>query len=64
MTTNDPQFLFITLILPSLTGLVLIAEGLGKIIKSEMQGWLSTIVGIIFIGIAIFTYFIFIPSLN
>jgi len=53
MTTNDPQFLFITLILPSLTGLVLIAEGLGKIIKSEMQGWLSTIVGIIFI-----------PSLN
>ena len=56
MDASDPQFLYMVLVLPSLFGLTLIGEGLNKILKSEMAGWVSIIFGILFIGVVIFTY--------
>lgn len=56
MEATDPQFLYIVLILPSLFGLTLVGEGLNKIMKSEIMGWMSIVFGILFIGVAIFAY--------
>lgn len=56
MSPQDPQFLYIVLILPSLFGLTLIGEGLNKILKNELAGWASITFGILFIGVVIFAY--------
>ena len=57
MNPSEPQFLYLVLILPSLFGLTLVGEGLNKVLKDEMQGIVSVIIGIIFVGIVIFAYF-------
>ena len=59
MKPTDPQFLYMILVLPTLFGLTLIGEGLNKILKEEIQGWVSIIFGILFIGIVIFAYLFF-----
>lgn len=61
MTINpsEPQFLYMILVLPSLFGLTLIGEGLNKILKDEIQGWLSVIFGTLFIGVVVFAYWFF-----
>jgi len=56
MAISDPQFLYMVLILPSLFGLTLIGEGMNKILKSEVSGWLSILFGIMFIGIIVLAY--------
>lgn len=63
MSTNDPQFLYMILVLPSLFGLTLIGEGLNKIMKEEWQGWLSMGFGVVFIGVVAFAYFFFSQNL-
>ncbi len=57
MNAQDPQLLYMVLILPSLFGLTLIGEGLNKIIKSEAAGWVSIIFGLLFVAVVIFAYF-------
>ncbi|TSC89993.1 MAG: Uncharacterized protein G01um10145_424 [Microgenomates group bacterium Gr01-1014_5] len=59
MTPNDPQFLYMILILPSLFGLTLIGEGLTKILHEDKGGWLSIVFGLMFIGVVVFAYFFF-----
>ena len=59
MIPSDPQFLYMILILPALFGLTLIGEGLNKILKEEVQGWVSLIFGFLFIGVVIFAYLFF-----
>ena len=49
MSANDPQFLYMVLILPTLFGLTLVGEGLNKVLKNELAGWLSLIFGALFI---------------
>ena len=56
MDPKDTQFLYIILILPSLFGLTLLGEGLNKLIKSEIAGWISMIFGVLFIGVVVFAY--------
>ena len=56
MSPQDPQFLYMVLILPSLFGLTLIGEGLNKVLNSERAGWLSIIFGFLFIAVVIFAY--------
>lgn len=63
MSPTDPQFLYMMLVLPSLFGLTLIGEGLVKIYREEMQGWVSIAFGSIFIILTIFTYFYFTQGL-
>jgi hypothetical protein len=63
MEATDPQFLYMLLILPSLFGLTLIGEGIVKIYREELSGWLSILFGSVFILITVFAYFYFTQSL-
>lgn len=57
MSTTDPQFLYMVLVLPSLFGLTLVGDGLNKVIHEEQRGVISIIFGFMFIGIVVFAYF-------
>ncbi|MEK7470596.1 MAG: hypothetical protein AAB622_01130 [Patescibacteria group bacterium] len=59
MTPQDPQFLYMILILPSLFGLTLLGEGINKVIHEEYGGILSIIFGFMFIGVVVFAYLFF-----
>lgn len=59
MSPNDPQFLYMILVLPSLFGLTLVGEGINKILHEESGGLLSLVFGILFIGVVVFAYFFF-----
>jgi len=63
MKPNDPQFLYMILILPSLFGLTLVGEGLNKILKEERAGWTSIIFGALFIFVVVFAYLFFSENL-
>jgi len=56
LNPSDPQFLYLALVLPSLFGLTLIGEGLNKVLKSEVAGWVSIIFGFLFICVVVFSY--------
>jgi hypothetical protein len=60
---NDPQFLYMILILPTLFGLTLVGEGLNKILKDEKAGWVSITFGLLFIMVVIFAYCFFSQNL-
>ena len=59
MNPNDPQFLYMILILPSLFGLTLIGDGINKVVHEEYSGIISIIFGFLFIGVVVFAYFFF-----
>lgn len=59
MSINDPQVLYMILIVPSLFGLTLVGEGINKICHEEMNGVASILFGFLFIGLVIFAYFFF-----
>jgi hypothetical protein len=63
MSTNDPQFLYMMLILPSLFGLTLVGEGIYKIIHDEWNGLVSVIFGILFLAMVVFAYYFFSTNL-
>lgn len=56
MNSSDPQVLFMVLVLPSLFGLTLIGEGLNKVMKSEKAGWVSIVVGTVFVIVVLVAY--------
>ena len=64
MSSTDPQFLYMILILPSLFGLTLIGDGLNKMMHEESGGMISVVFGLIFIGVVIFAYLFFSTYLN
>lgn len=59
MSSLDPQFLYMILVLPSLFGLTLLGEGINKIAHEEWGGIVSVIFGFMFIGAVIFAYMFF-----
>ena len=59
MRSDDPQFLYMILVLPTLFGLTLVGEGLNKVLKNETAGWLSLIFGTLFIFVVIGAYLFF-----
>ena len=59
MSTTDPQFLYMILVLPSLFGLTLLGEGLNKVIHEEWSGIISIVFGLMFIGIVVFAFIFF-----
>jgi hypothetical protein len=59
MLPNDPQFLYMVLVLPSLFGLTLIGDGLNKFFHKEWGGVISIVFGLMFIGMVIFAYLFF-----
>ena len=64
MSAQDPQFLYMILVLPTLFGLTLVGEGINKVMNSERSGYLSLIFGILFIGVVVFAYFFFSSMLS
>ena len=56
MSASDPQVLFMVLVLPSLFGLTLVGEGLNKVMQSEKAGWVSIVMGGMFIMVVIGAY--------
>jgi len=64
MTTTDPQFIYMVLILPSLFGLTLVGDGLNKVIHEEERGIISIILGFLFIAMVIFAFFFFSSFMN
>lgn len=59
MSPNDPQFLYMILVLPSLFGLTLMGEGMYKCAHEEWSGLISVFFGLLFIGMVVFAYFFF-----
>lgn len=59
MSTNDPQVLYMILIVPCLFGLTLIGEGINKLCHEETNGVVSIIFGFLFIGLVVFAYVFF-----
>jgi len=59
MTPQDPQFLYMILVLPSLFGLTLMGEGIYKCIHEEWSGLISIFFGLLFIAMVVFAYFFF-----
>lgn len=59
MSSSDPQFLYMILILPSLFGLTLIGEGINKVAHEEEGGMYPIIFGVLFIVVVIITYLFF-----
>lgn len=59
MTIQDPQFLYMILVLPSLFGLTLMGEGIYKCAHEEWSGLISIFFGILFIGMVAFAYLFF-----
>lgn len=59
MTSNDPQFLYMILVLPSLFGLTLMGEGVYKCVHEEWNGIISLVFGLLFLGMVIFAYLFF-----
>ena len=55
---SDPQYLYMFLILPSLFGVTLIGEGLHKLVKSDLGGWLSLVFGLLFVVAVVLTYIV------
>jgi hypothetical protein len=57
MTIKDPSFFYVGLVLPTLFGLTLVGEGLSKVLKDKRMGWVSVILGLLFIAVIIFVFF-------
>lgn len=57
----QPEFLYATLILPSLFAVTLITEGISKLMKRE-SGWVSLGIGLIFLSIVVGVYFGFLGN--
>ena len=59
MTPQDPQFLYMILVLPSLFGLTLMGEGIYKCVHEEWSGLISVFFGLLFIAMVVFAFFFF-----
>ncbi|EKE13019.1 MAG: hypothetical protein ACD_13C00106G0012 [uncultured bacterium] len=59
MLANDPQILYMILVVPCLFGLTLVGEGISKLVHEESNGLVSIIFGFLFIGLVIFAYVFF-----
>ena len=59
MTTTDPQFMYMVLVLPGLFGLTLVGEGLYKVIHENFGGVINIVFGFGFISLVILGYFLF-----
>ncbi len=56
MDPIQPEFIYVSLVLPSLFALTLIAEGVSKVLKQE-SGLVSIVFGMTFLALIIGVYF-------
>jgi len=64
MSSLDPQFLYMILVLPSIFGLTLIGDGFNKLMREEGGGLISIVFGFIFIAVVVFAYLFFASILS
>ena len=57
MSLNDPQVMFIALVLPGLFAMTLIGDGLNKMAHYQSGGTVSMVIGIVFIALIVVAYF-------
>lgn len=53
---TGPEFIFLALVLPSLFAIILIADGVNKVLREE-PGWVSIGLGVVFLVSIITAYF-------
>lgn len=63
MNIENPQILYMILIVPCIFGLTLIGEGISRIIHEEKGGAVSIIFGFLSIALAVFVYLFFSSNL-
>jgi len=56
MSSNDPQFLYMVLILPSLFGLTLVGEGVYKLTQERQVGWFNILMGVGFMMVVVVAF--------
>ena len=59
MTTLEPQYIYIFLVLPSLFGLTLVCEGIYKVSHEQWSGLINVVLGVVFISFVVVAYFMF-----
>lgn len=50
MNPSDPQFVYMVLILPSMFGVTLVGEGVSRVMRSQSSGWISVVMGVLFMA--------------
>lgn len=58
MSTSDPQFLYMVLVLPSLFGLTLVGEGVYKLTQERSVGWFNILMGVGFMVVVVVAFFV------
>lgn len=59
MNPNDPQFLYLVLVLPALFGITLLGDGINKLIHKNNHGYITLIFGFLFFLLVFFGYLFF-----
>lgn len=59
MNPNDPQFLYIILVLPALFGITLIGDEINKLVHNNASGIITLVFGFLFFGLVVFGYIFF-----
>jgi hypothetical protein len=59
MPSADPRIIYIILVLPTLFGITLLAEGMNKLIHEELWGLISIFFGFVFLIMVGVVYYIF-----
>jgi hypothetical protein len=56
MDRGDPSLIFLSLVLPCLFAMTLMAEGIWKI-SQHLSGWINIVLGVTVLGISVWMYF-------
>jgi len=59
MNPSEPQFLYIVLVLPALFGIVMLGDGINKLIHRNNHGYITIIFGILFFVLVFLGYLFF-----
>jgi len=57
MKADDPQLIYMVLVLPCLFGLTLVGEGVYKLTQERQIGWFNIAMGIVFILVVVVAFF-------
>ncbi len=63
MKANDPQLIYMVLVLPCLFGLTLVGEGVYKLTQERAVGWFNIAMGVVFILVVVVAFFMLSGSL-
>lgn len=57
MKADDPQLIYMVLVLPCLFGLTLVGEGVYKLTQERQIGWFNIVMGVVFILVVVAAFF-------